>query len=78
MSFDRLAQEYIVLRLRTVEGIELERLENEFGIDLLEEKPDELAKLESEGLIATIRNGRLRLTRRGMLVCDSITRRLTA
>ncbi len=76
LGFDRLADEYIMLRLRTSDGLNLDHLENNYGIDLLVEKIDELAWLESEGYIYSIRNSVIRLTDHGKLVCDSVTARL--
>ncbi len=76
IGFDRLAAEHIMLRLRTAEGLDLELLDREYGIDLLTEKVDDLASMEREGLVVPIRNGRLKLTRNGLLVCDAVTRRL--
>ena len=73
---DTLANEYIMLRLRTSDGLDLGTLEERYGVDLLTERVDELAWLESEGFIHRIRNGRVRLTTRGKLVCDAITARL--
>lgn len=73
---DALANEHILLRLRTAEGLDLEHLEDRYGVDLLIEKLDELAWLESEGLIAPIRNDRLQLTDSGKLLADAVTARL--
>jgi oxygen-independent coproporphyrinogen-3 oxidase len=71
-----LANEYLMLRLRTADGLSLDHLEQRYGVDLLYEKLDELAWLETEGYIEPLRNSRLRLTDRGKLVCDSITEKL--
>lgn len=76
LSYDTLANEYIMLRLRTRDGLDLQHLENKYGVDLLFEKVDELAWLEEEGYISAIRNNRLQLSDRGMLVCDAVTEKL--
>lgn len=76
LSLDMLADEYIMLRLRTSDGLDLARLDTRYGVDLVYEKGDELAWLEEEGFIEPIRNQRLRLTDRGRLVCDAVTGRL--
>lgn len=76
LSLDDLAEEHIMLRLRTAEGLDLDRLEADYGIDLLTERVEELAALEAAGLIEPIRNQQVRLTNRGKLVCDSVTGRL--
>ena len=73
-----LADEYVMLRLRTADGLDLETLEQRYGVDLLSEKPDELAWLERDGLIRPIHNGLVRLTPRGRLVCNAVTARLVS
>jgi len=74
LMMDALANEYILLRLRLDEGLSLDYLEEQYGVDLLFEKVDELAWLESEGLIRPIRNRLVRLTDRGKQVCDAVTK----
>ena len=76
LSYDMLADEHIMLRLRTADGLDLDLLESKYGADLLFEKIDELASLETEGYIERIRNSRVRLTDRGKLLCDAVTTRL--
>lgn len=76
LSLDELADEYVMLQLRTSDGIDLDRLENEYGVDLLTEKIEELAWLETEGYIFPVRNDRVRLTDDGKLLCDSVTAKL--
>jgi oxygen-independent coproporphyrinogen-3 oxidase len=73
---DDLADEYVLLRLRLLEdGLDLDVLEEQYGADLLVEKVDELAELESAGLVQ-LRNGVVRLTDEGVLVCDAVTAKL--
>lgn len=76
LTFDELAEEYLLLRLRTADGLDLNYLDEQYGVDLFMEKIDELAWLESEGFIHPIRNSRVRLTDKGFTVCDAITSRL--
>jgi oxygen-independent coproporphyrinogen-3 oxidase len=76
LSLDTLADEYVMLSLRTSDGIDLDRLEERYGTDLLLERLDAIAWLESEGLIHPVRNRRIRLTDQGRIVCDSVTARL--
>ncbi|AEN73842.1 oxygen-independent coproporphyrinogen III oxidase [Rhodothermus marinus SG0.5JP17-172] len=76
LSYDQLAEEYLFLRLRTAEGLDLDHYAERYGVDLLSERLDELAELEAEGLIEPIRNGKLRLSRKGRHVCDAIVARL--
>jgi oxygen-independent coproporphyrinogen-3 oxidase len=75
LSLDQLANEYILLRLRTADGIDLAHLDRRYGADLLDEKADEVAWLEAEGLIAPVRT-HVRLTDAGKLLCDAVTRKL--
>lgn len=70
-----LANEYVMLRLRTSDGLDLEHLEDAYGADLISERVDEIAWLESEGL-TSLRGGTLRLTDEGKLVADAVTTRL--
>lgn len=76
LSLDALAREYVMLRLRTSDGIVLDTLDERYGYDLLTEKIDDLAYLESSGLIDPIRNQIVRLTDLGKTVCNSVTERL--
>ena len=76
LGLDQLANEYILLRLRTGDGLDLDHLERRYGADLLFEKADEVAWLEDEGLVEPIRNRHLRLTDEGKLLCDAVTARL--
>lgn len=76
LSFDDLADEAILLRLRLVEdGLDLETLERDYGVDLLTERVAELAELEAAGYVR-LRNGVLRLTPEGVLVGDAVAARL--
>lgn len=75
ISYDVLANEYLMLRLRTRDGLDIETLNEKYGADLIAEKADELAALEREGLLQF--NGRtLSLTTEGMLLADAVTHRL--
>ena len=76
LSIDSLADEYVMLRLRTADGLDLEELESRYGVDLLLERVDELADLETSGFIRPIRNNTVRLTDLGKTVCDTVTARL--
>ncbi|MEQ9104347.1 MAG: radical SAM family heme chaperone HemW [Rhodothermales bacterium] len=73
LGLDALADEHVMLRLRTGDGLDLGELESRYGVDLLVEKVQELADLEGSGLILPIRNNRVRLTDLGKTVCDSVT-----
>ncbi len=76
LGVDDLADEYVLLRLRLDDGLDLDVLQEEYGVDLLVEKLDELAELEAAGLIYPIRNSTVRLTDEGALVCDAVTAKL--
>ncbi|MGI9173749.1 MAG: radical SAM family heme chaperone HemW [Rhodothermales bacterium] len=76
LDLDDLANEHILLTLRTSDGLNLTHLDRQYGADLLFEKEDELAWLEGEGYIEPVRSGHIRLTDRGRLVCDTVTERL--
>ena len=75
LSLDALANEYVMLRLRTSDGLDLAVLDERYGADLVTEKVSELAWLEGDGLV-TLRGGVLRLTDEGKLVADGVTERL--
>jgi oxygen-independent coproporphyrinogen-3 oxidase len=76
LGADDLADEYVLLRLRMLDdGLDLDVLEEQYGVDLLVEKIDELAELEAAGLVQ-MRNGVVRLTDEGVLVCDAVTAKL--
>ncbi len=70
-----LAREYILLRLRTSEGLDLDVLEDRYDCPLRSEKRTTLDRLAVEGLIHDAPH-RVRLTARGRLLTDAITRRL--
>lgn len=75
LGLDALADEYVLLRLRTADGLCLDTLSTRYGVDLVAERGDALAVLEADGLL-TLRQGRVRLTDAGKLVCDAVTARL--
>jgi len=70
-----LAQEYLMLRLRTEEGLDLDHLAQQYGVDLRSEQARLLGRLEEEDLIRPV-DHRVRLTVRGRLVTDGITEKL--
>lgn len=75
LDYDTLANEYILLRLRTADGLDLDVMENTYGVDLLMEKVDAIAELERADLL-TLRNDTLTLTDAGKHVCDAVTAKL--
>ena len=76
LDFDTLGNEYIMLRLRTAEGLDLSVLSDRYGIDLYAERVDDLAWLEAEGYIQPIRNDRVTLAPKGKPLCDMVTSKL--
>ncbi len=71
-----LADEYIMLRLRTEDGIDLNVLREAYGRDLCDSHTDTLNRLQEAGHIHPPDGGALRLTDSGKQLCDSITARL--
>lgn len=69
------AREALMLALRMAEGVELEAFRQRHGFDPLAGKAAILAQMLDAGLIL-VDTGRLRLTRRGMLVSNSVIRAL--
>ncbi len=70
-----LAQEYVLLAARTDEGIDLEHLAQQYGVDLRTRKSSLLSRLRDEGLIYDDADT-VRLTLQGRLVTDAITEQL--
>ena len=61
----------IMLRLRTIEGLNLDDFHTKFGIDLLKEKEQEIKQYISQGYL-TLDNGVIRPTFSGMMILDKI------
>ncbi|NNE70140.1 MAG: radical SAM family heme chaperone HemW [Rhodothermales bacterium] len=76
LLLDDLANEHIMLSLRTSDGIDMDHLEQRYGVDLLDEKLDDIARLENGGLLEPVTARTLKLTRKGRTVCDSVVQRL--
>lgn len=71
-----LALEALMLGLRTLAGIDLERWRERFGTDLLAANADAVDRMVHEGLLAEAA-GRLRPTPRGLAVADALAGALT-
>lgn len=65
-------EEALFMGLRLVEGIDLQAIRNTWGVDVLARYGDDLAPFLEEGLVEATPDGRLRLTRNGMLVANEI------
>jgi len=76
LDLPALADEYVLLRLRTRDGLDLDTLQTRYGVDLHAQKADTLARLMRDGYLELIDDRRVRLTERGMLLCDAVTQKL--
>ena len=65
-----------MLRLRTSDGLDLNILEERYGVDLLIDHVDELAMLEESSFIKPIRNQIVTLTDSGKTICNSVIEKL--
>jgi oxygen-independent coproporphyrinogen III oxidase len=63
--------EYMLTSLRTIWGIDLKKLKEELGVDLLAIKKEAIAHLTKDALI-DLEENRLRLTKKGKLLADSV------
>jgi oxygen-independent coproporphyrinogen III oxidase len=73
---DAAAMEMLMLGLRTAEGVDIERLTSEHGVDFLKDLEQKIGPLDELGLLV-LRNGRLKLTDRGFLLSDEVLKRLS-
>lgn len=71
LDSEKMRMETLFLGLRTSNGISLDHFKNLFDFDLLKEKKDVIDSLRKEGL-ATIRDGFLKPTCKGLAVADSL------
>lgn len=65
-------EEALFMGLRLVEGVDLQAIQKKWGVDVLARYGDDLAPFLEEGLAQVTTDGRLRLTRNGMLVANEI------
>ena len=65
-------EEALFMGLRLVEGVDLQVIRDTWGVDVLARYGDDLAPFLEEGLVQVSTEGRLRLTRNGMLVANEI------
>lgn len=65
-------EEALFMGLRLAEGIDLQAIRDTWGVDVLARYGDDLAPFLEEGLVEATPDGRLRLTRNGMLVANEI------
>jgi len=76
LDLPALADEYVMLRLRTADGLDLDTLDTRYGVDLPGQKADTLAQLDAAGYLAFDTDRRIRLTPQGRLLCDAVTQKL--
>jgi len=65
-------EEALFMGLRLTEGLDLQAIHEKWGVDVLARYGDDLAPFLEEGLAQVTPNGRLRLSRNGMLVANEI------
>ncbi|MBI9080027.1 MAG: radical SAM family heme chaperone HemW [Pseudodesulfovibrio sp.] len=75
LTDDNLLKEMVMLSLRTSKGLDLKEYRKRAGFDLIKRQQQLITALHREHLIR-INQGRLRLTKNGMLVSNVIIRRL--
>jgi len=76
VGLEQSAREIVLLRLRTMKGLDLRRFGREYGPDLLLRLERNAVPLRERGLLHTS-EGRLRLTDRGILLSDEALARLS-
>lgn len=76
LGADALADEAVLLGLRRLDvGLDLDALADDYGVDLLAERPAELAALTGAGLL-TVTGRRVALTPEGAAVADAVALKL--
>ena len=71
------ATELLMLQMRLVEGLDLAEYRHRTTVDLAANAAGSLDRLKNDGLVE-VAGGRLRLTRRGLLVGDAVIAELAA
>jgi putative oxygen-independent coproporphyrinogen III oxidase len=66
-----LALEALMLGLRTAKGIDLQRFQERYGVDLLEQNEERIGRLVGQGLLQ-VEDGRLVPTLKGLAVADTL------
>ncbi len=75
ISLNELKEEYIMLSLRTRDGIDLNLLKSEYGCDLLKEKEREIEMLRGLGAVE-VGGGRLKVSDNAFYILDSVILKL--
>ena len=71
-----LADEYLMMRMRVIGGLDLEHYRRHYGVHLREQHSGLIDRLQENELVHPVEDNHLRLTDAGRLVCDEIVRRL--
>lgn len=74
-THDQRYLETLMLGLRQSKGVDLSKLTTVYGVDLAAEKADILSQLQKKDLLL-IDSNRLRLTTKGLFLCDTILEQL--
>ena len=72
ISKDVLLDEYIMLRLRTLDGLDLDHIQRHFKLNFIEQKKEHIDRLVSTNHITISDSNRLHLTEKGFMVCDAV------
>ncbi len=75
LSAEQRQIERLFTSLRTLEGLDLTRWENDFGYSLLDRQPTAIERFVKDGL-ATLSNGHFVLTLKGRMLADEIVKKL--
>ncbi len=71
LTLDERVHEYVLLRMRSVEGMDIREFRNRFGEDALGKRDAAIHRLAAEGLLAE-HGSRICLTRKGLAVADGV------
>ncbi|MBX2821869.1 MAG: radical SAM family heme chaperone HemW [Rhodothermaceae bacterium] len=72
ISKNELLDEYIMLRLRTLDGLDLDHIQRQFKLDFIGQKKEQIDQLLIANHIAISESNRLHLTENGFMVCDAV------
>jgi len=78
LSVDEQKEEFIMLSLRTKDGIDLSKYKEVFGENLVHAKKDKIAKLIIDGFLILTENNHLICTNKGFLVLNKIILEIVA
>ena len=69
---DLAKEEFIMLALRTVDGIDVDKYNEEFGADLISDKSEDITSLIKDGFLVLDKDNNLKATDKGFLVMNKI------